>query len=89
MTTRVALVTGGTGGIGTAIVRWPGPILIATLALSWVFTNLVFMLHYAHMFYAARPDGTHGVVSASIAREASSLVRSFVDSMSRPRRLAR
>lgn len=27
--------------------------LVATLALSWVFTNLVFMLHYAHMFYSA------------------------------------
>lgn len=30
-------------------------ILVATLALSWVFTNLVFMLHYAHMFYS--PSG--------------------------------
>lgn len=31
--------------------------LIATLALSWVFTNLVFMLHYAHMHYSRGPDG--------------------------------
>lgn len=31
--------------------------LIATLALSWVFTNLVFMLHYAHMHYLRGPDG--------------------------------
>lgn len=26
--------------------------LIVTLALAWCFTNLVFMLHYAHMHYA-------------------------------------
>ncbi len=31
--------------------------LIATLALSWVFTNLVFMLHYAHMHYSRGADG--------------------------------
>ncbi len=31
--------------------------LIGTLALSWVFTNVVFMLHYAHMHYARAPDG--------------------------------
>lgn len=31
--------------------------LIATLALSWVFTNLVFMLHYAHMHYARGAGG--------------------------------
>lgn len=27
--------------------------LIATLALGWLFSNLVFALHYAHMFYGA------------------------------------
>ena len=31
--------------------------LIATLALAWTFTNLVFMLHYAHMHYG-RARGT-------------------------------
>jgi len=35
--------------------------LIVTLALSWAFTNLVFMLHYAHMHYARAADGSdHG-----------------------------
>jgi uncharacterized membrane protein len=36
--------------------------LVGTLALSWVYTNLVFMLHYAHMFYAELPGrkGDHG-----------------------------
>lgn len=32
--------------------------LVGTLTLSWVFTNLIFMLHYAHMHYARGPDGT-------------------------------
>ncbi len=27
--------------------------LIATLALGWLFSNLIFALHYAHMFYGA------------------------------------
>ncbi len=29
--------------------------LVATLALGWVFLNLVFMIHYAHMHYARLP----------------------------------
>lgn len=32
--------------------------LIATLGLSWAFTNAVFMLHYAHMHYARASSGT-------------------------------
>lgn len=33
---------------------WPAIAkLVGTLALSWVFVSLVFMLHYAHMHYAA------------------------------------
>ena len=31
--------------------------LIVTLTLSWVFTNLVFMLHYAHMHYSRSDQG--------------------------------
>ena len=36
--------------------------LIATLALGWLFTNLTFALHYAHMFYGAgeTPDKDRG-----------------------------
>ncbi|MFM5924075.1 MAG: DUF1345 domain-containing protein [Novosphingobium sp.] len=36
--------------------------LVGTLALSWVFTNLVFMLHYAHLHYSRGPvhDSDHG-----------------------------
>lgn len=32
--------------------------LVGTLAMAWVFTNIVFMLHYAHMHYA--PDVASG-----------------------------
>lgn len=36
--------------------------LIATLVLAWCFTNLVFMLHYAHYYYrtAQDPSGDRG-----------------------------
>jgi len=36
--------------------------LIFTLSLAWTFTNMVFMLHYAHAFYEPEPDGSgdHG-----------------------------
>lgn len=33
--------------------------LVATLGLSWGFTNLVFMLHYAHMHYLPDAAGAH------------------------------
>ncbi len=32
--------------------------LVFTLALAWVFANIVFMLHYAHAFYGPAPDGS-------------------------------
>lgn len=30
--------------------------IIGTLALAWLFSNTVFALHYAHLFYVADPD---------------------------------
>lgn len=38
--------------------------LVGTLALSWVFTNVVFMLHYAHMHYAPIGMGKAGAKDA-------------------------
>lgn len=32
-------------------------ILVATLVLTWLFTNSVYALHYAHMFYSGTTDG--------------------------------
>lgn len=36
-------------------------LLVATLLTGWIFTNLVFAIHYAHAFYDTRPGGhDHG-----------------------------
>jgi uncharacterized membrane protein len=32
-------------------------LVIATVALAWVFGNVVFALHYAHVYYTPRPGG--------------------------------
>ena len=42
--------TGGRKGVGIAIAA-------ATLLLSWVFSNLLFTLHYAHVWFLQRDDG--------------------------------
>ncbi|MGE4322389.1 MAG: DUF1345 domain-containing protein [Sphingobium sp.] len=42
------------GGPGAPVVA----LLLATLALAWLFSNLVYALHYAHIFY--RPDKAGG-----------------------------
>ena len=37
--------------------NWAVVKLVFTLSMAWGFTNLVFMLHYAHAHYGAAPDG--------------------------------
>ncbi|WP_174520782.1 DUF1345 domain-containing protein [Sphingomonas soli] len=32
---------------------WSMPLVIATLVLSWTFSNTIYALHYAHLFYTA------------------------------------
>ncbi|AIT07557.1 membrane protein [Sphingomonas taxi] len=32
-------------------------LVIATLALAWLFVNMVYAMHYAHLFYSAGEDG--------------------------------
>ena len=32
-------------------------LVIATLVLAWLFSNMVYALHYAHLFYMSAPDG--------------------------------
>jgi uncharacterized membrane protein len=32
-------------------------LIVATLTLAWLFSNVVYALHYAHLFYVAGPDG--------------------------------
>ena len=41
--------------------RWTVMLVIATLALAWLFSNMVYALHYAHVFYVQTDtddDGT-------------------------------
>jgi uncharacterized membrane protein len=33
-------------------------LVIVTLALAWTFANLVYALHYAHLYYSGNDDGT-------------------------------
>ncbi len=32
-------------------------LVVTTLALSWLFSNMVYAMHYAHLFYSADDDG--------------------------------
>ncbi|MGC4249935.1 MAG: DUF1345 domain-containing protein [Sphingobium sp.] len=49
--------------VGVAISQQGGPdraviaLVLATLALAWLFSNHVYALHYAHIFYVANDDG--------------------------------
>lgn len=47
------------GELGTASTQAPGavPLILATLALTWLSGNCIFALHYAHIYYSARGDG--------------------------------
>ena len=49
--------------VGAAVSQHGGPdaaivaLLLATLALAWLFSNLVYAMHYAHIFYLADGAG--------------------------------
>lgn len=49
--------------VGAAVSQHGGPsvatiaLLLATLALAWLFSNLVYAMHYAHIFYLPDPQG--------------------------------
>ncbi len=36
------------------------PLIIGTLALSWIFSNFIYALHYAHLFYQEGKEGDCG-----------------------------
>lgn len=42
------------------LVAWEVVVIVATLILAWVFANVTFALHYAHMFYQARGEADRG-----------------------------
>lgn len=49
--------------VGAAVGQHGGPnatiiaLLLSTLALAWLFSNLVYAMHYAHIFYVADDGG--------------------------------
>ena len=49
--------------VGVAVSQHGGPkpavivLLLLTLALAWLFSNLVYAMHYAHLFYLPDKDG--------------------------------
>ena len=49
----VALELSGRAGLDTAAVA----LIVSTLVIAWVFSNVVFALHYAHLFYTPQADG--------------------------------
>lgn len=51
-----ALATAGHGTGGRSL--WSAGAALGTIALSWLFTHVIFALHYAHGYYAPDEDGT-------------------------------
>lgn len=38
-------------------------LVIGTLLIAWLFSNLIYALHYAHLYYSASGDSDHGGLS--------------------------
>ncbi|QMW23131.1 DUF1345 domain-containing protein [Sandaracinobacteroides saxicola] len=39
---------------------WAKPLIVATLALAWLFSNSIYALHYAHLYYRRGSEGGLG-----------------------------
>ncbi|MEZ0242973.1 MAG: DUF1345 domain-containing protein [Sphingomonas sp.] len=39
---------------------WSIPLIVGTLAMSWIFSNTIYALHYAHLFYSDQDGGDAG-----------------------------
>lgn len=52
----VALAAADHGAGGRSL--WSAGAALGTIALSWLFTHVIFALHYAHGYYAPDEDGT-------------------------------
>ena len=53
-----AVVLGALTLLVTGAGSYSKPLVIVTLALAWLFANLVYAIHYAHLYY--RPDAAEG-----------------------------
>ena len=56
-TTMIAILTAVAGELKGRNDSGAIALVIATLALAWLFTNMVYALHYAHLFYIADDGG--------------------------------
>lgn len=57
----VILFAVGTLIAGRQTLRWDGvALIVGTLALTWLFANTVFALHYAHLYYLPSDGGDRG-----------------------------
>ena len=57
----VLLALGLELGAGAESPGWKVLVVVMTLAIAWLFGNIVCALHYAHLFYDAGPSGAdHG-----------------------------
>ncbi len=48
---------------------WSIPLIIGTLAMSWLFSNVIYGLHYAHLFYSDADGGDAGGIEFPGTRE--------------------
>lgn len=60
-----AVVLGALALLVTGSGAYSRPLVIVTLALAWLFANIVYAIHYAHLYY--RPDPAHGGHSGGLS----------------------
>jgi uncharacterized membrane protein len=53
-----AVVLGALAQLVAGMSAYSKPLVIVTLALAWLFANIVYAIHYAHLYYT--PDRAHG-----------------------------
>ncbi|WP_447759965.1 DUF1345 domain-containing protein [Sphingopyxis panaciterrae] len=53
-----AVVLGALAQLVAGTGAYSKPLVIVTLALAWLFANIVYAIHYAHLYYT--PDKAHG-----------------------------
>jgi uncharacterized membrane protein len=63
---------------GSDTAGWSKVLIVATLALAWLFSNAVYALHYAHLFYSKGDDGRSDAGGLDFAGEAEPLYWDFV-----------
>jgi uncharacterized membrane protein len=57
LVTSVVLVTVGAELMQSETPSGPGiALIVGTLVLAWLFSNVIYALHYAHLFYSKDPD---------------------------------